>query len=280
MAQNRLYHVGPHPLILPPEHRLDHYQARWQRYDIALGEISRILAQRVPGYAAIDVGANIGDTAALLRKYAPVPVLCIEGHPDFIGLLRANTARMGNGVAIETCFIGQDGNFVNVARAQASRGTASLVGALSPTPSVTGVPCHSLATVLARHPRFAQARLLKLDTDGFDFPILIQSAAVLAQLKPVLFFEYDPSFSPQGNAEAGAAIATLEALGYRHYLVYDNFGNFLMSVDNPARFQELNIYLRSNRQYGQVAVHYFDVCACHADDRALFEAILGFELSL
>lgn len=278
MVPNRLYQIGPHTLILPSEHRLDQYQARWRRYDVALGEISRIIHQQVPDTCAIDIGANIGDTAALLRKHVPMPVLCIEGHPNFIGLLRTNVARMGPGVEIETCFIGQEGGFVDIQRTQAKSGTASVVDALTSHAPTHAIPVHSLETVLAKHPRFAQARLVKLDTDGFDFPILVQSASVLHRLKPVLFFEYDPSFTAQGEAEARQAIATLDALGYARYLVYDNFGNFLLSVDNPARFIELNSYLRNNRKHGCV-IYYFDICAFPATELALFNAILAFELS-
>src|SRR5262245_54187834 len=39
----------------------------------------------------IDVGANIGDTAVLLARFAPgAKVLCIEGDPRFMSDLRGN----------------------------------------------------------------------------------------------------------------------------------------------------------------------------------------------
>jgi Met-10+ like-protein len=43
----------------------------------------------------IDVGANIGDTAILLARFAPgTKVLCIEGDPRFMPYLKDNTAQI------------------------------------------------------------------------------------------------------------------------------------------------------------------------------------------
>jgi FkbM family methyltransferase len=274
----RLYHIGPHSIILPPEHMLDQYQYHWKRYDLALGEIARIIHKRNLSFSAIDIGANIGDTAALLCKYGPIPVLCIEGNPSFVSVLKVNAAQLGNHIEIEECFIGIDGNSIAVSHIDQNGGTASLIGTPIVGSSEMTVPMKSLETVIAAHPHFANASLVKIDTDGFDFQILTGSLNVLRRLKPVLFFEYDPSFSSTGETEALQAIHALFAIGYSRYLIYDNFGNCLMTLRESERFAELNAYLRSNKKNG-CAVYYFDVCAFMDSDAALFDEIRSFELS-
>lgn len=96
---------------------------------------------------------------------------------------------------------------------------------------------------------------------------------------PVLFFEFDPSFSP--GAEKGEALQAMEALteaGYRHYVIYDNFGNFLISFsDAPLeKFKDLFSFLEQSRTGGG-GVLYLDVC-CFADqDRDIFQQLVSVE---
>ncbi len=258
---------------------LDQYQARWHRYDIALGEIVRLMRQKYPDFSAIDIGANIGDTAALINKYAPVPVLCIEGNPGFLKALKFNAARIGGHIEIEAAFIGKDGDFVQPGQVDEQRGTATLTGPPLTGAAESSIPMKSLETILDAHPAFADSRLLKIDTDGLDFEILTGSISPLRTIKPVLYFEYDTKFRPGAESEALQAIAGLFEAGYTRYLVYDNYGNYLVTVREPERFAELNAYLRSNRKHGW-AVYYFDVCAFTEADSDLFEAVHAYEMSV
>jgi hypothetical protein len=76
--KSKEYQIGNHKILLPLDHLLDKYQANWKRYDTVLGDVARIVFQKYPESTAIDIGANVGDTAALINKYIHVPVLCIE----------------------------------------------------------------------------------------------------------------------------------------------------------------------------------------------------------
>lgn len=258
---------------------LDQYQARWHRYDIALGEIARIIGKKYPAFTAIDIGANIGDTAALINKYEPVPVLCIEGNPGFLGPLKSNAPRIGRHIDIEESFIGSDGSFVQLAQIDEKNGTASLTGTQRTGTQGISVPMKSLETIISAHPEFADTRLIKLDTDGLDFQILLESIKPIQRIKPILYFEYDTKFSGNGEADALQAVNKLFSIGYKKFLVYDNYGNYLITASEPERFAELNAYLRSNKKHGW-AVYYFDICAFTDNDADLFEAIHAFEMSV
>src|SRR5262249_26864144 len=82
----------------------------------------------------------------------------------------------------------------------------------------------TLADVIAEHPAFRDAGLLKIDTDGFDIAILRGAQVWLAAAQPVLFFEYDPHFWPPVTPDGGRLFGELAELGYGPLIAYDNFG--------------------------------------------------------
>ena len=150
------YRVGDVELELPLSHQLPFFQHAHPAYDRAIADIAA-----EAGGPVIDIGANVGDTAAAIRTRTDVPVLCVEGDPRFFAFLQRNANRLGD-VELEPAF-------------------------------VTG----SLARVLDDHPRFASPALLKLDTDGMDVAILEANLEWLARVQPIVFFEYDPHFGAE-----------------------------------------------------------------------------------
>ena len=268
--------IGASRIRLPHGSLLKVYQRRFRRYDMALGEIARLARDHHPDLHAIDIGANVGDTAALIRKHADIPVLCIEGDARLLPLLRANCRPVGAAIEIEPSFVGRSGSVVDLSRIGAAGMNASLVDAVVPASQAgTGTArLASMAEIIARHPRFERAGLLKIDTEGFDFDIIELSADFLAAAQPIVFFEYAPTFRPDTPDAGPAALRRLAELGYSHFLYYDNVGNFLLAVaaDNLAQCDDLHSYLLGNERDGTV-VHYFDICAFHARDAALAEAV-------
>jgi FkbM family methyltransferase len=270
------YTVGRTKLMLPADHALDRYQARWKRYDRALGEIARIVQGKYPGFCAVDIGANVGDSAALISAYDDVPTLCIEGTEAFLPFLRENARRIHQHVTVEVAFVGDDAVAASFALQNNQVGSAKLVAG-----SGQGdIQVKRLDQLLADSAGFERPRLLKIDTDGFDFQIIMSSVALLRDIKPVVFYEYAPFEQPNGVVDGIRSFQALAQADYRHFIVYDNFGNFLIHLDaeNVAQFIDLNAYLCSNRAYG-VAVHYFDLCAFAAEDFDLFDTLRGHELT-
>jgi len=74
-------------------HHLPRILALWPDFGRNLADI--VLALQVHKPRVIDLGANIGDTALLLARFAPgATVLCVEGDPQFIADLKLNTAQI------------------------------------------------------------------------------------------------------------------------------------------------------------------------------------------
>jgi FkbM family methyltransferase len=279
--KGKYYNVGRYRLLMPSDHALEQYQATWSRYDKVLGYISEFVFKKYPQSCLIDIGANIGDTAALVRSYSDVAILAIEGSPEFLPYLQYNSSSVPD-VECVPCFVGETGS-IPLESVRHGAGTASIQGEFVSQPSGQQIPVMPLATILESYPGFKTAKLLKIDTDGFDFSIIRQSLNVISEQLPVLYFEYDISFQPDGPEDAISTIEILTEKGYTNFLIYDNFGNYLLSLseNEVEKFSDLTTYLLSNRfTTGSTAVYYFDVCAFTDRDSDLFNAIRNHELSI
>ncbi|MEY3402197.1 MAG: hypothetical protein RLZZ86_1812, partial [Cyanobacteriota bacterium] len=104
---NKQYKVARHNLFFPHNHKLEQYQNTWKLYDRILGIIAKYVFVKYPDTTAIDIGANVGDTAALIQEFQPIPTLCIEGNPEYFSFLERNAQIIGN-IEIAYCFIGKD----------------------------------------------------------------------------------------------------------------------------------------------------------------------------
>ena len=225
------HRIGGVELELPLSHELPFYQRDHPLYDRQLG----VLAAELGG-PVVDVGANVGDSAAAIRAESDVPILCVEGDPTFFALLARNARAIG-AVELEQAFVeGPERGGV-----ERGAGTARVVEGAEPLAS------KPLAQILDEHPAFARPALIKLDTDGMDVPILLANLPLLARLRPVLFFEYDPA--------AGASPEVFERLreaGYGTADWYENTGGHVGTLQLPEHLHD--------RYVGHRSARYADVC--------------------
>lgn len=250
------HRIGATELLLPLSHELPFYRNDHPLYGEAVGRI----AARFGG-PVVDIGANVGDTAAVIRAHASVPVLCVEGDDVFFELLARNAPQLGD-VELEHAFVDAPVQ----GTVERARGTARVVGGdgeLSSKP---------LVRILDEHPRFGAARLVKLDTDGMDVPILDANLGVLADLRPVLFFEYDPYL----GAEPGI-FERLSGIGYRLATFYENTGEYrgAVSLIERSRLDELH-----ELYSGHAGTRYLDVGVFHGDDAEAAARFVEAEESL
>lgn len=247
-------------IYLPPDHNLDQIKRTWRRYDKPIAEIStaisKLLNRRL---VVIDIGANIGDTAALICQEHNAWVLAVEGNPKFIPFLRRNASLIGPNVIIEESFIGEPGSNVLI-KPSTHAGTAAVASAF--TESEISFTTKSIENVISRNNSFQNPDFIKIDTDGWDFAIIDSMRNWLIQNKPVLFFEFDPSFSNDGASQALRAIETLLQADYDTFVVFDNYGNPICEIESNqvTRFNEFCNWLFCHRNFG-MTICYLDVLA-------------------
>jgi FkbM family methyltransferase len=265
--------VAGAPLLAPLSHDLPLYQRSFAHYDTALPRLARHLqaARGVP-LVVVDVGANIGDSAAALLASPDTRVLAIEGEERFFRLLTANVTAnrtpWGDRLTPVHCLLGERAETV-AATIDVRRGTGRL------RPSKKVIALRTLADVVDEHPAFRDAGLVKIDTDGFDIAILRGARPWLSAARPVLFFEYDPHFWRPITPDGARVFRELADVGYGHLLAYDNFGWLLWSgtVHDQRRLEELDAWLS-----GRNSSVYVDLCVFPATEAASFEHFRASEV--
>ena len=91
--QEQRHTIGGVEIVLPPEHNLPYYQHRDPTYDAYAIDLLARLAAGDRHVTVIDVGANVGDTAAAVLASDPeTSVISVEGDPMFLGYLARNLA--------------------------------------------------------------------------------------------------------------------------------------------------------------------------------------------
>jgi FkbM family methyltransferase len=252
-AVDQRYEIGGRELHFPADHNLPAYQRRFRLYDRKIGIAAEAVWQSHPDGLGVDVGANVGDTAAAIRSRCPMPLVCIEGDPYFYAFLERNAPAI-DAVTPVQAVVGETTGPIHAKLAHRG-GTSRLVQ----SDRVVEVwQLHDL--LIARGIDSRLIRLVKVDTDGGDFGILLGSATWIAGQQPSLFFEY----APATDADAARALLLtghLARLGY-HFVVFDNFGHTMRVIRAGAQeaFIELNRYLRSALAHGGGVV-YADVFA-------------------
>ncbi len=161
----------------------------------------------------IDVGAHIGSFAFASLVRGANKVICVEPHPENARQLHAHLADYTSTEKVkfhqaavwksnshnETVSISDfpilDGNFIN---------TGGAISRVSPADTYT-VPTISLDTLIGEQ----SIRLLKLDCEGAEFPIIL-TATQLHRVKEIVgeYHEYD-------NYTVGNLVTHLQSLGFR-----------------------------------------------------------------
>jgi FkbM family methyltransferase len=269
------YRLEGTELLLPLSHDLPLHRRSRPAYGTNLSRVAGHLARKYPGLAAIDIGANVGDTAALIHAATGGPVLCVEGERRFFRLLEINAARLGPDVQVVRAFVGEAAGHTP-ARVHSEGGTAYLTSGGDHAAPLGDVPVVRLSEVTQRHPLFGAARLLKLDTDGLDCRILRSEVELLARMRPAVFFEYDrASFERTGN-QGFAVFAALRQAGFDEAVVYENTSAYLctLRLADTALLEDIDGYFAARPGC------YADICAFGGQDAEVCAALRESELAL
>jgi len=254
------YAVGGRKIRLPGPHRLPHYQKKNRLYDRFLPYLASSLNS--PDRLVIDVGANVGDTVYNIYDFCTNPLLCIEGDDRFFALLQENVAALPGGAIRIVCEKRLVGTGAYIGSLSSNGSTAHLSVADGKT---TGQATRGLDTIVSeRGFRHDQVTLVKVDTDGFDGDVLKSASRIIEQSRPALFWENQFS-APYQRHILEALYEDLQAAGYDHVWIFDNFGNLMLEECSFKNLADLNSYVASQDSFGcPRAIWYTDVLAVPA----------------
>jgi FkbM family methyltransferase len=260
------YQLGGSEILLPLSHGLPQIRAAFPQYSTNIARLCSYVSEKYPNLHMIDIGANVGDTAAIVRELSPCPILCVEGDEYYFNILSENIRRAQlNSVQAVRAFVATStgeikGHFVS------ATGTAHFV-----EDKTNPVKAVKFGDLLSDFPRFQAPKVLKIDTDGFDCSILRSELEWLGDHRPVIFFEYDPFFFRRWPYDGAHIFEDLSTVGYSSAIFYDNYGDYLISVD--LHLDRRILAELQNYYIGRCGLRYADVAVFHEEDRGLAESI-------
>lgn len=228
-------------------------------------EISRLVNYVYDKYAELtflDVGANTGDTVAVVKSAKDVPVISIEGDEFSYSYLKRNTAQFSN-VTIFNNFLGEKKGTID-ADLQKKGWNTTIVPGKGNGNKIDMVTLDDLLTTNFPNNVVSQIKLLKIDTEGFDTIIIRGALNYIQTIKPVIYFEYNRDNMQAINEDGLATIRQLESLGYKTILFFDDRGRFILSTDmaDKETIQHLNDYADGKNGL----IYYYNICLFHEED--------------
>jgi len=265
LAQNeeRLirYELDGTDLLLPLSHQLPIFRNHYPGYSTNIGRIASCVTQKYPSATIIDVGANVGDTAAIIRAKSEAAILCIEGDAYFFKVLQSNVMNSGmRDVQAYFAFVGTESGELE-GGLHHEHGTATY--STSVGHSTSQIP---LSQILDNFVAFKHSKLLKIDTDGFDCQILAAELQWLSVARPVAFIEYDPYLTSAQGYDASQIFSKMTSVGYRVVVFWENTGDYLLiaELSDVALLDDIHRYC--SRSSGR---RYLDIAFVHEEDADL-----------
>lgn len=261
------YKIGKVEIELPFSHDFPWIASLYPQHSMNLGRIAYYLSEKCDNLKVIDVGGNVGDSIAIIKHYVDIPILTIEGNPDFCEYLRKNSAQFDD-IYIENVFLG---DFDHEIKGQIHQGNGTAHIEVDNANKV--IKTEKLGTVIGRNESFKLAKLLKIDTDGFDCIIIRGSIDVIATAKPVIFFEYAPRFLEMQSDDGVSVFRDLRDVGYKMALFYSSVGEYMFhaNINDTLFIEALHNYLKQTNGY-------CDICLFHESDMMLFEDVRDKEM--
>ncbi|HEX7691466.1 MAG TPA: FkbM family methyltransferase [Sediminibacterium sp.] len=267
--------VGNYPIDMPGNNWLISAYKYQPDNNSQLGRLAKVIAGKYPGHTVIDIGANVGDTIAVLKTAIDLPVIGIEGDPISCRFLEKNVKQFSNITLIRE-YLGEKKQTLQV-----TMGKDGWNNTLLPAEQGQGkeVQLQTLDEVLQGHQLHNRIlKLLKIDTEGFDTIILRGAFDLLRQQQPVLYFEYNKSNMQAIGEDGLSTLFSLQQYGYRTLVIFDNKGRYLLSAPLTDKALITDLHHYPDEDKSQVA--YFDVCLFHENDQELAARFIEGERGL
>ena len=268
IKKSKVVEIGGIRLIAPSNH-LVHYIHLTQPFrDDCLGIIVKVMGNQYPYKRVLDIGANIGDSCAYIRKYSKVPIYCVEPHELFYSYLIKNVSNLGNIENIYQVFI-DDGSIYNGSLVNTSESTARFV---------ENHYGKQISTYKIADLKVKDIGLVKIDTDGFDFSIILNNLDFLCKEKPLVFFENEIR-QEDHLIKSNRVIDSLYEANYKYWLVFDDRGYLLLGTQDKNDIYHLNKYLLQTWLHDKdKRIYNYDILAVPESDYNIFLELRNFYL--
>ncbi len=263
--------VGRYSIQIPDINPLAKCYSQFSESIGQLGRLAMLLKKKYPRLAAVDIGANVGDTVCIIKSAADIPLLCIEGDDFSFGFLEKNVKQFQN-VTVHKLFLGEKTGVISAAIEKTGWNTTIKPDSNA---SASRISVTSLDDFLATRPGAANCKLIKIDTEGFDCPIIRGGAKFIRQTRPVIAFEYNRDNMEAIGEKGLDTLSLLSGLGYSQMAFHDCYGRFFCSASMSDHALIQNWHDYADGKHG--AIYYFDLTVFHEDDDDVAQAFVMAE---
>lgn len=246
--------IGKSQLLFNATHSFPGKHIERPLYATNLSRLCGFLESRLGPINVVDVGANVGDTAALIASCSSASILCIEGNSEYHELLCHNASKIA-GAETEFSYVGERDECRAAVALSDGIGTTTLVYSQL-TQTCTQLKFRTLDSIIFSHPKFKRFKLLKIDTDGHDLPIICANFRIIKESRAVIHMEYAPSWMPEGKDSQIQYLKILSQFGYNNCIVYTSEGELYLEgrLDTRETVRSFHEYLSRGKRYGDIAV--------------------------
>lgn len=262
-----LLKCGDYEIFAPCNHILINLKNKQPYRDLCIGISAKYIYEKYPTGTIIDIGANIGDTAAIIATYSKSKLILVEGSNYFFNILTKNLTEISNEIILHNAFV-FDGSSIN--------GTLHHWGGTSYFDENNNKDAKTQHTVKLCDIADDKSSFIKIDTDGYDFKILLNSIEWLSQYTPAILFENSIRNIEDFN-NSQELIKKLYAIGYQSFVIWDDAGYHLVSTNLLNVVEDLNKYLfKIWQNIGHKSIYNYDILCLHSKDEDVYTSITNW----
>jgi len=264
--------VGRFDISINSKSGLKYCYEHCKDYGAQLTRLSALLFEHDPALEVIDIGANQGDSAALIKSGGDVPIISIEGDASLFEQFKANTHQFKN-VTLLTTFLSDTAAELDCAYENVGHNLTILPGKKTEHSLTTSFS--SVDNLYAQGSINDHCKLLKVDTEGFDLKIIRGSVAFIEKVKPAILFELNRENLAAIEKDPFSIFQWLKEHSYHTVLFYESDGRFMFSTDlDKGHFlKQLYDYVDGFN----AKIRYLDLVVFHRDDGALAAEFIKIE---
>jgi FkbM family methyltransferase len=239
----------------PEDSLIGQFIAAGTGWDLNLGTVvSQLAPQSAP--TLVDVGSNIGASLMQMKLAKPDAfVYCFEPSDRFLPYLTQNVSANGwANVTIERSLLSSHAGTV---RLYTNATTASVVSREYDGHDFRFDEVVTSTTLDGYFRNLGPVHLIKIDTDGYDFDVLMGGSSLLRRDRPAVYFEFAPDLLRRAHRNPADFLAFLNKHGYEDFFAFSNRGepigvrrsliDLISLIRNDCRYLDLVTTHRSTR---------------------------------
>jgi len=266
------FELHGYQLTIPSNHLLVHVlnpqSSAFEPYrESGLIKLAKSLGRR--SGIAIDIGANVGDTCAILHRHTELRVFCVDASDFFFPYLTKNIRSHFSTRAIA------EHAYVTANRGEGAKSLYHFLGTAKPIEDQP--PTETCGTIFIGDliDKTDNVALLKTDIDGQDIDLIDAALRHIAPrgLRFPIYFEFElqwtsPEEAKQRAHKLLALSHTAISAGYTSAFLWDEPGRFYGLINLERRDSVVNAINYLGHSQHQVVWGY-DICLIHKSDVTL-----------